>query len=94
MQAFLDKWKLLVNWMSNKGIPIPLLRNPRHNESSVTFTMVIISFLICILALFELFKFISFDHSFELFMASSALYFGRNFQKKNISLTQETKKET
>jgi len=96
MNAFLDKWKIATQWASTKGIPLPLLRNPKHQEASVTFTMLVISYALCVAGATKLSESISFDHSFELFMAVSALYFGRNFQKGKIASTKEEKavKET
>ncbi len=96
MQKMLDKWKIAVTWASAKGIPLPLFRNPKHQEASLTFTMVVLSYAMCLLSATELFKSVSFEHSFDLFMAVSALYFGRNFQKNNASSTKEQKitKET
>ncbi len=96
MQSFLNKWKMVVSWASARGIPLPLLRNPKHQEASITFTMVVISYIMCALSTADLFKTINFEHSFELFMAVSALYFGRNFQKNKMSLNKEEKiiKET
>lgn len=89
---FVDKWKSGVIWASAKGIPIPLLRNPKHQEASITFTMLVTSYVMCLLSAMDLFKTINFEHSFELFMAVSALYFGRNFQKNNTSSNKEEKK--
>ncbi len=96
MQKLVDKWKLAVTWASAKGIPLPLLRNPKHQEASITFTMLVISFVLCIAGTMDLVKSINFEHAFELFMAVSALYFGRNFQKKELSSSKEDKttKET
>ncbi len=71
--------------MSVRGIPIPLLRNPGTDGPSVTFTMMVVTFLVCLASLAVKLAStglaVDFSNSFELFMATSALYFGRNFQK-------------
>ncbi len=91
MQTFLQKWKTALIWTSSKGIPLPLLRNPKHQEASVTFTMLVLSYAMCVLGATNLVSAISFEHSFELFMAVSALYFGRNFQKHKPPAIKEEK---
>lgn len=93
MQEFLDKCKQGVNWLSIKGLPIPLFRNPRHQESSVTFTMLLVSFTVCVLSATGAVPAVDFDHCFDLFMAVSALYFGRNFQKKDTTSAVPAKVE-
>lgn len=97
MEKFLESWKKFVTWLSVKGIPVPLLRNPRSNEASVSFTMLVVTFAICTLALIgrvassTLFESIHFANAFELFIATSALYFGRSFQKGTMSANVQNK---
>jgi len=89
MQKMLEKWKELVMWASVRGIPIPLLRNPSTQEASITFSMMVVTYSICLASLATKLaetKFsIDFANAFELFICTSALYFGRNFQKGTIS---------
>lgn len=92
MQNLLEKWKAFVHWMSAKGIPVPLLRNPKHQEPSLTFTMVIASYCMCLVSAAQVVESLNFDHYFELFMAVAALYFGRNFQKNNSSSSVKEEK--
>ncbi len=97
MQKMLDQWKELVTWASVKGIPVPLLRNPTTQEASVTFTMMLATYAVCLASLATKLaetKFsIDFANSFELFIATSALYFGRNFQKGTISVNSAPTEE-
>lgn len=47
-----EKWKIFVNEMNSKGIPVPTARDPATKKGSVSFTMVMASFglmLICCL---------------------------------------------
>jgi hypothetical protein len=41
------KWKELVNKMNDKGIPLPMVRDPKSDEGSVMVTLVVVSSALC-----------------------------------------------
>lgn len=43
-ESLLEKWKSLVGNMTKKGIPLPMVRDPKTGEGSITATMMWISF--------------------------------------------------
>lgn len=93
MNKITEKWLEFVTWMSSKGIPFPLLRDPRTQDASLTFSMVVISFTMCTLALIgkvassNAFGSLDFNNSLQLFLATGGLYWGRAFQKGDSKLS-------
>jgi len=43
----IEKWKELVNKMNKKGIPLPMVRDPKIDSGSVTLTLVVVSSALC-----------------------------------------------
>lgn len=65
----------------NKGVTVPILKDPVTKKPSITFTTVVISFIIAAVALSKtLGKDLSFSDALSLYVASSFLYLGRKFQ--------------
>lgn len=96
----LEKLNQFVDWMHSKGIPLPTLRDPKHGEPSVSYTMMVMSFSVCLIGLLgNVSKFLEVDmsQSLMLFTACSALYFGRQSQintaNKTIDISAEEKKQ-
>jgi len=83
MQKIFKLWMQLVTWGSSKGLPVFFLRDPKTNKPSVSLTLLIASFIFCILGLIntashsKLFGDLDETSAFNLFIASSSLYFGR-----------------
>lgn len=86
MKNFLKKWESFVVMLSNNGIPVLVLKDPKTKEPSITFSMLIVSFVICCLALIgklsssPTIQSIDFNNSFNLFLACAGLYWGRKLQ--------------
>jgi len=93
----MEKIKEVVRKLNEKGIPLPMLRDPKTGQASVTFTMMVLSFNTALLG--QLGKFTQLlgetdmTSAMSLFVATSALYLGRKFQNngKEISVENEEK---
>jgi hypothetical protein len=77
-----QKLKAFINKMNQYGIPLPLLRDPKSGMSSVSLTMMAISFVICSVGLVGKFAGpldgINLGEALTLFGVCASLYFGRN----------------
>lgn len=71
--------------LNSKGIPIPLARDPKTGVGSLTFTMAVISFGICVLLLAgklaNLIGEVDYDNALWLLGLTLSTYLGRQFQK-------------
>ena len=96
----MEKLKELFRKMNEFGIPLPQLRDPKTGRSSVTMTMMVISFNIVAIGLIGKYaKGLDIDMSqaMYLFLTTSGLYLGRKMQndptKKTVTMEEETKSE-
>lgn len=84
LQELLKKLKQLVILCNTYGIPLPLVRDPKTKQGSVSLTLVFISSIMVILGLVGKwsghFGTIDINNALEFFYASSFLYFGRNWR--------------
>lgn len=82
--SFAKKWKEFVGRMNEKGVPLPTVRDPKTGIGSVSLTLVAISFGLCVCGILTKWSGkiggIDVGTALELFYASSALYFGRNWR--------------
>ena len=89
--GIIDKAKSLIFNMNENGIPVPLLRDPSHDQPSITMTMMVISFTLAAGALISKFTKITGDIDTSganyLFMITSGLYLGRKMQGNGKDLT-------
>lgn len=87
----LDKLKELVNLLNSKGIPLPMVRDPKTGVGSVSLTLVVISSIFLEIGLIgkyaKMLEGIDVSAALNFFMASSALYFGRNLSNGSVSST-------
>jgi hypothetical protein len=80
----MEKLKEIIRKANELGIPLPMARDPKTGKSSVTLTMMIISFNTALLG--QLGKFadllgdVDMSAAMYLFVTTSALYLGRKFQ--------------
>lgn len=81
----LDKLKNFVDNMNDKGIPIPLVRDPKTGKGSVSLTLVFISFNVALLGLIGKisgwFGGVDLTQAITLFGICAGLYWGRKFQR-------------
>lgn len=80
-------WMKFVGQMNSKGVPMPMVRDPKNGLGSVSLTLVFISSLLVIIGIVGKWsKFlgdIDIANALQFFYASSALYFGRQWQLKD-----------
>lgn len=78
---FGEKVKQMLKDANDKGIPIPLLRDPEKDQASVSLTMMFISFNMVLLGLIGKFAGflggINLEQAIYFFMVCCGLYFGR-----------------
>ena len=93
----LDYLKNLFKRANEVGIYIPVLQDPKTKKPSVSMTMMVISFNLCLIAMIgkwsKAFDGIDPSQATNLFMICSALYFGRKISKNSDgSVTEDEKK--
>lgn len=85
----MEKLKQLLKDMQDRGIPLLYLRDPKTKEPSVTFSMMVVSFVLCVGAVIakvaesKLLGGLNFDYCLQLLMATGAGYLGRKFMSGN-----------
>lgn len=82
----------LATKLKENGLPIILLQDPVTDTPSITFTMIVASFVMCILAVSGLAS-LDFASCKELLTLTGAGYLGRQTQKLFESPSEETPKE-
>ena len=81
----MEKLKALLKDLQDRGVPLFYLRDPKTREPSVTFSMTVISFILCVGAVIakvaesKLLGGLNFDYCLQLLMATGAAYLGRKF---------------
>jgi hypothetical protein len=87
----IDKIKQLIQDMNSKGIPIPLARDPKTGRGSLTFTMPVVSFGICVVLLAgkaaDKLGGIDYDNALWLLGLTLSTYLGRQYQKNGKQFT-------
>lgn len=99
LQAIVQRWKEFVEKMNDKGVPLPMVRDPQTLEGSVSLTLVVMSsFLVAVGIVGKWGGWlggIDMASAFNFFYASTALYFGHNWVHKGdaASVDSEEKEE-
>ena len=93
----LDKWKEFVRGMNERGVPIPMIRDPKSG-ASVSLTLVFISFNIWLVSIIGkaagALGGMDPQQTLNMFIVCAGLYFGRKFQKdEQGGMTVEGKSE-
>ncbi len=82
----MEKIKAAVQWLNEKGIPLAFVRDPITQLPSVSLTLLIISFTLCIVSLINKFAKIvdgmDVENTIQLLIICASLYFGRSLSKK------------
>lgn len=80
-----DKLKKQIAYWQKNGVPILFWRDEQKKAPSVSLTMMLISFILCILSLInkaaKVVEGVDVENSLQLFMICAGLYFGRSFGK-------------
>lgn len=94
----LNKITDLLENLNKKGIPFPMMRDPKTGEGSVSLTMYWISFNICILTLAgkvaNLAGGIEYANTLWLLGITGGMYLGRKFQADKKGITMEGEDST
>lgn len=92
-----DKISQILSDLGKKGIVVPLLRDPDKGSSSISLTMMAVSFTICVVGLigrsahfFEIDK----SEAYNLLILTSGLYFGRKVTTKAGTIDSKEDKKT
>ena len=97
MEKLIAKIKSVINTLNEKGIPTPIMRDMISGKPSITYTMMLVSFVLTILASFNLGEEqlgLKFDQCLQLLSYVGIGYIGRKFQKGDVTVeTQEEKKD-
>ena len=78
----MDQIKSFFAKMNSLGVPLPLLRDPKTGQASLSLSLVVVSFCIVVLALVGKYGAglkIDMPDALQLLWGTSALYFGRGF---------------
>lgn len=90
-----EMWQKFVDYCTKRGIAVPVIRDPLTQKPSVSLTLVVVSAGIVMFGLFnkvaQLVQGVDLDSALSFFYSSSALYFGRGFADKNVSINKEDK---
>lgn len=83
----MEKIKQFLKKLQDLGLPLIWLRDPVNKQPSVSLSIMMISFLIVILSLINIFanivKGVDISNSMYLFIITSGLYFGRSIVRKD-----------
>jgi hypothetical protein len=97
MENLYLKIKEAIKKLQEYGIPIFFLRDFKKKEPSVSLTMMVISFNLCLFSLVNKFAKIvdgvDIENSLQLFLVTASLYFGRSFSKKMLDSNDSDKKD-
>lgn len=92
-----DKLKELIRRMNEKGIPLPVARDPATGKGSVTFTLVAVSAGIIVIGLLnsaaQIFKGVDMESALYWNGMSLAAYLGRRMSGNGKNVEIESKKE-
>lgn len=88
MNDLYEKIKKQISYWQKNGVPILFWRDEQKKAPSVSLTMMLISFILCVLSVIGKFTRIAegvdVENSMQLLIITSSLYFGRSFSKKMI----------
>lgn len=91
----MDRLKELLEKLKSNGVPLIFFRDYATSKPSITFTMTVVSFILCILAVIaktdksKFFGDIDFAETSNLLIISLGAYIGRKFQSNGKETTLE-----
>jgi len=94
MEELILKIKGLIKTLNEKGIPTPIMRDMVNNKPSITYTMLLVAFVLTILSAFNLGEEqlgLKFDQCLQLLSYVGIGYIGRKYQKGDVTIEQEKK---
>jgi hypothetical protein len=85
MEKLYNKFKRKIKTWQEQGVPILFWRDEQKKAPSVSLTMMLISFGLCVFALInkwaKALEGVDVENALQLFMITAGLYFGRSFGK-------------
>jgi uncharacterized membrane protein YfcA len=94
----MDAIKNFINSLNEKGIPVPMLRDPRTGQASLTATLVFLSFNTALLGqigkVTNLFGPVDLVQANYLLMLSLGAYLGRRIQANSATKTTDLSEES
>jgi hypothetical protein len=86
LNDIVTKWKEFVDKMNDKGVPLPMIRDPQTLEGSVSLTLVVISATLVVTGIVGKWSGrlggIDMNNAMQFFYASCTLFFGHNWVNK------------
>ena len=86
INSVIAKWKQIVEIANDRGIPLPMVRDPQSLEGSVSLTLVCMSSFLVVVGIVGkaagVLGGIDMNSAFNFFYASTTLYFGHNWINK------------
>jgi hypothetical protein len=87
LSSILAKWKKFVVNMNDKGVPLPMVRDPNTLEGSVSLTLVVLSSIMVMVGIVGKWSGwlggIDMVNAMQFFYASCTLYFGHTWVHKD-----------
>jgi len=89
--------KTFIKNLQDKGVVLLFVVDPVNKQPSVSLTLLIVSFTLCVISLLTKFSGlvggVDVDNTFELLLITASLYFGRSLSKKVKSEKKEKEEE-
>lgn len=85
MKDFFKRWKQFIASMNSRGVPVPMIRDPKSGLGSVSLTLAFISFNVWLISIIGkaagALGGIDTSQTMNMVIVCFSLYFGRKFQK-------------
>lgn len=98
IKQIFEKWKELVEMANDKGVPLPMVRDPQTLEGSVSLTLVVMSSFLVVVGIIGKwsgwFGGIDMNSAFNFFYASTTLYFGHSWVHKEVAAKADESSKT
>lgn len=97
MEQLIAKIKALIATLNEKGIPTPIMRDMVSGKPSITYTMMLVSFVLTVIASFRLGAEklgLNFNQCLELLSYVGIGYIGRKFQKGSVTVEGKEENDT
>ncbi len=88
MDLIREKLQILIDWLTNKGIPLPLFRDLLTQKPSFSMTLATLSFVMWCLGITELIKDMDIDKCENMVLITVGLYLGRKLTNNNKDKTK------
>jgi len=89
MSKLVDKVKGIIHSLNEKGVPTPIMRDMVSGQPSITYTMLLVSFSMCVLSSFKFGQEqlgLQFEQCLQLLSFVGIGYIGRKYQKGDLTV--------